>query len=320
MPHKPHPSSRLVIVWIALGHWVIRVEEHAVDSGGIGIGCSGPHCRPGKLGVIGRFHTRQHLHIPTFGGDNGPQSSGVVGKTTDDLHADQRVDDPLLDPGLHVHPHALVAVQGRAYADHQPLGTTLLCGGPVADPAYFPHPLGQGFGVLGDFPAADKRRVVVHVQLNAVAGVISDQLGDHRQPVCPYFGYGKGQPVGVVEAGLGVFGLFADLPFGMLSGEVGHPAIGDAVVRRVNHVQQQAGQKLKTALLRPLAHEHERVNALFDHQLGVVRRPPPNIVVGQVDVVPPALAHLGGVEQNAAVAHGIGNGINAEVDQLVDGL
>ena len=106
----------------------------------------------------------------------------------------------------------------------------------------------------------------------------------------------------------------------MLGGEVGYPAIGDAVVRRVNHVQQQAGQKLETALLRVLAHEHERVRALFDHQLGVVRRPPPNIVVGQVDVVSPALAHLGGVEQNAAVAHGIGDGVNAEVNQFVDRL
>ena len=174
--------------------------------------------------------------------------------------------------------------------------------------------------MLGDLPAADKRRVVVHVQLNAVAGVIPDQLGDHRQPVRPYFGYGKGQPVGVVEAGLGVLGLVADLPFGMLGGEVGHPAIGDAAVRCVNHIQQQAGQKLETALLRPLAHKHERVGALFDHQPGVVRRPPPDIVVGQVDVVPPALAHLGGVEQDAAVAHGIGDGVNAEIDQLVDGL
>ena len=146
-----------------------------MDPSGVGIGCSGPHCRPGKLGIIGRFHTRQHPHIPTFGGgDNGPQSSGVVGKTTDDLHADQCVDDPLLDPGLHVHPHALIAVQGRAYPDHQPLGTALLCGGLIAELAYFSHPLGQGLGVLGDLPAADKRRVVTHVQLNAVAGVIPD--------------------------------------------------------------------------------------------------------------------------------------------------
>ena len=69
-----------------------------------------------------------------------------------------------------------------------------------------------------------------------------------------------------------------------------------------------------------LAYQHQRIGAALNHRLGVLCRPPPDIVVGQINIVAPVLADFGIVEQYAAIAHRVADGIDAEIEQFIDGF
>ena len=69
-----------------------------------------------------------------------------------------------------------------------------------------------------------------------------------------------------------------------------------------------------------LAQQHQRIYAARYHPLGILCRPPPNIVIGQIDIVSPVLADFGIIEQYAAVPYRIANGIDSEIEEFVDGL
>ena len=83
------------------------------------------------------------------------------------------------------------------------------------------------------------------------------------------------------------------------------------------HVEEDVGQKLESPLLRVLADQHQRVGARLDHLLGVHPRAVPDLVVGQIDVVAPSLAHLRVVQEHAAIADGVGDRVDSQVEQLV---
>ena len=174
--------------------------------------------------------------------------------------------------------------------------------------------------MLGDLPAGDKRRVVIEIDLDAVGGVSADQFLDYRQAVGPNLRPGVGEPVGLVVHRRRVVGLGPHLPLGMPGGEVGHAAVGDLVGRCVQHVEQYVGKKLESPALGVPGDHVQGVHPPLDQRMGVLAGPVPHDVVDQVQVVPPAFPHLGVVEEHAAVAHGVGDGIDAQVQQLVDGL
>ena len=165
------------------------------------------------------------------------QTSRIVFETANHLHADHCIDDPLFNPCFNFHPHRLVAGERCANADHQSLCPPLLIGRFVADYAYRSHPFGQRLGVLGDLCPPDKRRIIAHIQLNAIGRIIADEFRNHRQPVCPYLRYGKRQPIGIIALRGRIVGLLADAPLGMPRRKIGDPAICDAIVWRMQHIQ-----------------------------------------------------------------------------------
>ena len=163
----------------------------------------------------------------------------------------------------------------------------------------------------------DQGSVVVEVHLHAVAGIIGHKLSDHGEPVGPHLRVGVGEPGRAVELRLRVVRLRPDLPLGMLRREVGHAAVRHTPVIRVIHVEKDVRQELESPLLGVLADQSQGVGSRLDHLLGVHARAVPDLVVRQIDVVAPPLAHLGIVQQHAAVADRVGNRIDSKVDELV---
>ena len=79
-------------------------------------------------------------------------------------------------------------------------------------------------------------------------------------------------------------------------------------------------QELETSLLGVLTNELERVHAAFDERLRILTGPIPNDVVHEVEVVSPALADLGVVEEHTAVTDRVTDRVDSEIEQLVDRL
>ena len=313
------PGGR-VVVGVALGWRVVGVMEHASGAGGVGIrrrGAVGEDARlPLAVGV-----PREDLDVCPLGGfDDLAEVGDVVFPAAANRHGDDAFDYLLAYPAFEVEADGLGAAEAAGRSDDESLSATLRPGRVVAGAADVAHPLGQRVGVLIDPSAPNQRRVVVEVHFHAVGWVVRDQFVDDREAVRSYLRMRVAQAVGVVELGFGVVGFGADAPFGMFGREVGDAAVGDAPVRGVVHVQEDVREELELALVGVVADERQRVDAALDHQLRVQPRAIPNLMVGEVDVVQPALADVGGVQEHAAVADGVADGVDAEVEQLVNGL
>ena len=310
----------LGVVGVAMGSRVVAVVEDAPGAGRVGVGDRGV-VNEGALLLADAVEAGDQGHLRSlceFG--ELAQPRGLAGKVPAHRHGYEGVDQALSHPGGQVVPHRQVARESGGRPDDEALAAALPLRFPVAGLADSPHPLGQRRRVLGDFAAGDEGGVGVEVDLDAVGGVAAQQLAHDRHAVLAHLGHREGQAPRVVELRLGTVRFLAHLPFGVRPLELGDAAVADAVVRGVVQVEQQVRQKAEAARLGVLADDHQRVVPGGEEGLEVLRGAVPDLVVGEFDVVPPALAGLGGVEEDGAVADDVADGVDAEIEDLVDRL
>ena len=135
----------------------------------------------------------------------------------------------------------------------------------------------------------------------------------------PHCGDGVGEAGGIVPLGLGDVRLGAHLVLGVLEAEIRAAAVGCRCGFLMLHAQDEAGDEVEAQLVGALADQLQGVVASGNELLQVERGAVPDDVVGPVDIVAPALAGPGVVEQDAAISHRVGNGVDPQIHEFVYG-